>query len=137
MESGCSDGGGLSVRRPHYDRPVVWVTPASEALARLPADERRWIEEFRGRLRSAYGDRVRDLRLFGSKARGESHEGSDIDLLVLVDRLDWQTKAEIVDLATSISAWLSPHVFEFQSYHEPVSRATGFYREMRKESVRL
>lgn len=116
---------------------MVAPITAEEALARLRAEERRWIDEFRNRLRAVYGPRLRDLRLFGSKARGEWHEESDIDLLVLLDGCDFETRTAILRLAHSISPWLWPHTFEFERYHEPVSRATGFYKELRKESVRL
>lgn len=30
-----------------------------------------------------------------------------------------------------------PHVADFDAYHAPISRASGFYKEMRRESVRL
>ncbi len=98
---------------------------------------RRWVEDFRDRLRDAYGDRIRDLRLFGSKARGEVHDESDIDLLVLVEGDEYDTRQATVDLASAISPWLAPQVSDFELYHAPVSRATGFYKELRRESVRL
>lgn len=34
-----------------------------------------------------FGERLRELRLFGSYSRGEAHEDSDVDVLVLVDGL--------------------------------------------------
>ncbi len=110
---------------------------AEEALARLAPEERRWVETFRDRLRHLLGSRLRDLRLFGSKVRGDDHDESDIDLLVLVDGLDEETRMSVVDLASSISAWLSPAIVDFERYHAPMSRASGFYEEMRKESVHL
>ncbi len=36
-------------------------------------------------LRELYAERYRDLLLFGSHARGDAREGSDIDLLLLLD----------------------------------------------------
>lgn len=116
---------------------MVSSVDAADALGRLLPVERLWIEEFRDRLSAQFPGRIRDLRLFGSKARGEDGRESDIDLLVLVDVDDPATHTAVVDLATSISAWLSPHVFEFDAYHAPVSRASGFYKEIRRESVRL
>jgi predicted nucleotidyltransferase len=116
---------------------MVAPITAEEALRRLTSEERRAVEEFRAQLRARYGARLRDLRLFGSRARGEAHEESDLDILVLLDGTDLATLTAIVELAMSISPWLSPHVFDFDCYHAPVSRATGFYRELRKESVRL
>ncbi|MFW6163224.1 MAG: nucleotidyltransferase domain-containing protein [Planctomycetota bacterium] len=43
------------------------------------------VREFRRRLETLYGDRLRDVILFGSYARGEADEGSDIDVLVVLD----------------------------------------------------
>ena len=39
-------------------------------------------------LRRLYGDRLRKVLLFGSWARGDAHPESDIDLLVVLDRVD-------------------------------------------------
>ncbi len=46
------------------------------------------VRELRRRLEALYGDRLRDVILFGSHARGEADEGSDIDVLVVLDALD-------------------------------------------------
>lgn len=112
-------------------------TSAAAALARLNPDERRWVEEFRDRLRAELGPRVKDLRIFGSKVRGDDHPESDLDLLVLIEGLDSATSKWISRTASSISGWLTPAVFDFDRYHAPINRASGFYKEMRRESVRL
>ena len=39
-------------------------------------------------LRGVYGERLRQVLLFGSWARGDAHPESDIDLLVVLDRVD-------------------------------------------------
>lgn len=116
---------------------MVSSTPPVEALARLAPPRRAWVEEFRDRVRVLLGERLRDLRLFGSAARGDGWEESDIDLLVLVDDLDERTWEAVVDLASSISPWLSPLIQEYERYHEPRSRATGLYKAIRQESIRL
>ena len=36
-------------------------------------------------LTGLYGDRYKGMVLFGSYARGDAHEGSDVDLLLLLD----------------------------------------------------
>ncbi|MDP9453096.1 MAG: nucleotidyltransferase domain-containing protein [Actinomycetota bacterium] len=116
---------------------MVSPVPAEEALGRLDPSERRWVEELRDGVRARFGPRVRDIRLYGSKVRGDDHDESDIDVLILVDDNDEATSRAIWDLAWSISTWLSPMVIDFERYHEPISRASGFYEEMRRESVRL
>lgn len=46
------------------------------------------VHEFRRRLEALYGERLRDVILYGSYARGEADEGSDIDVLVVLDDFD-------------------------------------------------
>jgi predicted nucleotidyltransferase len=53
----------------------------------IPAFLRSPLEAYAVRLRAIFGKRLREIRLFGSYARGEAHEDSDIDVLVLVDGL--------------------------------------------------
>jgi len=48
-------------------------------------------------VRAVFGDRLRELRLFGSYARGDADEDSDVDVLVLIDGL---TDLEIGVVAT-------------------------------------
>ena len=50
-----------------------------------PDEGLRIAREAARRLASAYGDRLREVVLFGSWTRGEAHEESDVDLLVVLD----------------------------------------------------
>jgi uncharacterized protein with von Willebrand factor type A (vWA) domain len=54
-----------------YDRCVVSPVPTADVLARLPAEEQRWITELRPALQRRFGARLSDLRLFGYKVRGD------------------------------------------------------------------
>ncbi|MGQ0574028.1 MAG: nucleotidyltransferase family protein [Pseudonocardia sp.] len=116
---------------------MVSTITAEAALARLSADDQRVIVWFRDELRRRYGSRIRDLRLFGSKARGDDHPESDIDILVLLDVKDRATWEQIVDLAYAHHTGVSPRIIAFDDYHAPTSRVTGFYEELRKDSIRL
>lgn len=55
--------------------------------ARIPAALRSALGGYAARLRAVFGYRLRDVRLFGSFARGEADEESDVDVLVLIDGL--------------------------------------------------
>ena len=56
-------------------------------MRKLPASLRPALTEYARRLRGVFGERLVELRLFGSFARGEANEDSDVDVLVLVDGL--------------------------------------------------
>jgi predicted nucleotidyltransferase len=43
-------------------------------------------------LHARFGDAVVDVRLFGSFARREANEDSDVDIAVVLERVDWRTK---------------------------------------------
>jgi len=53
----------------------------------MPASLRGPLSAYAERLRRVFGSRLRDVRLFGSYARGEADEDSDVDVLVLIDGL--------------------------------------------------
>jgi predicted nucleotidyltransferase len=54
---------------------------------------------FRERLRARFGERLAALTLFGSRARGEGHAESDLDVLVLVRDLVPAERRAILDVA--------------------------------------
>lgn len=54
---------------------------------RLPPALRLALTAYAERLRPIFGERLLELRLFGSFARGEAHEDSDVDVLVVVEGL--------------------------------------------------
>ena len=65
-----------------------------------PFDPVEIAEEVAGDLRRLYGSRFRKVLLFGSWARGEAGPESDIDLLVVLDRVDspWEELRRMEDV---------------------------------------
>lgn len=57
----------------------------TSAMDRLPPALAVTLAKLDQGLRDLYGDRYRGLLLYGSYARGEADEGSDVDLLVLLE----------------------------------------------------
>jgi uncharacterized protein len=60
------------------------------------------LRAFRATLEARFGGRLERLVLFGSRARGEGHEQSDLDVLVLVRDLTKAERRAVVNLAYDV-----------------------------------
>lgn len=67
------------------DAPQTGSATPRSAPDRLPANLASLLKRLSDGLEALYGDRYRGLVLYGSYARGEADEGSDVDLLLLLD----------------------------------------------------
>ena len=105
----------------------------------LTPDERAAVAELRRALVADF--RLDELRLIGSKARGDSGPGSDVDLLIVLEDCDWQTEKRIYDLCFDIGlthdVLLSPVVYTQSEYVSRRNRATPFYRFTAAEGIPL
>jgi predicted nucleotidyltransferase len=85
-----------------------------------------------------YGSRLRGLYLFGSYARGEQDDESDVDVLIVLDRLDSHAteiarSSELIS-ATSLSFGVSVSRV-FVSEHDWLSADTVFLLNVREEGL--
>ncbi|MCY4633659.1 MAG: nucleotidyltransferase domain-containing protein [Acidobacteria bacterium] len=75
-------------------------------------EERLWLEQYVAAVRERYADAVSRLLVYGSKARGDAHEGSDIDLMLIVkdeaEGLMWDLRWIGYDLAAT--SWAVPSI---------------------------
>ena len=60
----------------------------------LNAQEQQILSRLAHTLKSRYG--AEEVILYGSAARGDLDEGSDVDLLVVLPAVNWQIEKEIV-----------------------------------------
>jgi predicted nucleotidyltransferase len=107
----------------------------------LTQREKDGLERFKGALQSLLGDNLLSLRLFGSRARGEGTEESDLDVLVIVMEKDRALCRRIVeeslevDLAYEIN--LAPTILTADEYRQNQEYGTPFYRNVERESISL
>ena len=101
------------------------------------------LDRFGKGLRDRFGARVSEIVLFGSRARGEAHEESDVDVLVVVDDLTEQERLAVLDLAYAAERvapeWvgLSPLVYSSAQASRMRSGGRRLFRDIDHEGIRL
>ena len=82
-----------------------------------------------------------DIRLFGSHARSSASEESDVDVAVVLEEAEWETRRDIIDLATDIGLaqdlMLSPTVFDRETYERWRVQDRPLTRDIEQEGIRL
>jgi predicted nucleotidyltransferase len=112
-------------------------------LKGLSKIEKEAIEEVKDRLVKKYKNRLLLLKLYGSKARGDSHPDSDIDILAVVKRDSLKIRDEFFEESYQV---MSKHDFRFliclavMGKHEFEMYKNGnfsFYRNISREGIDL
>jgi hypothetical protein len=97
------------------------------------------LAKFAAELKEKYGSRIEKVILYGSAARGELGEESDIDVLVVVDKKDRRIVREIEALAVKtmkrINRLVSPLILDKEAYAEMVRERYPFILRVRREGV--
>lgn len=103
--------------------------------------DRALIEEFKKRLPAKVARHLRKIIIFGSRARGEATEDSDLDVIALVDEKTPEIEKHLEDAAYQVM-WdhdfkpiISLKVFAESQFYNAVNRGFSFYRHIEKEGV--
>lgn len=112
----------------------------ADATGLLPPDLRELLARLDEGLQTLYGERYRGMVLYGSYARGEAGEGSDVDLLLLlegeVDTTREILRTEDVEWPLSLKAGYTVSLFPV-SVEKYRHSEQPFLLNARKEGVSL
>ncbi len=107
----------------------------------LNRKENRAIREFKDILLRTFPGHIKAIKLYGSKARGDYREGSDIDMFVLVDKSDINLEDKVCDLATEIllqyGVLISPMVVNKKHFERLIYLQTAFIRNVEGQGVEV
>lgn len=105
----------------------------------LTVQEQHAVRRFKETLFERLGDEIVEIRVFGSKARGDAGPESDLDVLVVTRQENWRLKEKIGQVATAIlleeGIYLSIKVFGQPFYRRLVELQTPFIKNVLREGV--
>jgi len=83
-----------------------------------------------------------DFKVFGSRARGDADEYSDLDIFIEVETLDKELKEKISDIAWEVGFYndcmhISPLVFTRYEIEESPLRISSIVQVIAEEGVRI
>lgn len=76
------------------------------------AEAKSIAQKFASEVRDHFGDRLREIRLYGSAARGDWTPESDIDVLVLLDHLTTADEEWIIGRAVALGLFDSGYLLQ-------------------------
>jgi len=101
------------------------------------------VSEFASNCQAAFGDKLAEVRLFGSYARGDFDEESDIDIMVLFNALRPELKQytnKVCEIAAEVDfkygTWTSPILFSKPEY-DANKKVSGFLKNVDREGVQI
>lgn len=99
------------------------------------------LQDLESRLRTIYGSKIKKVYLYGSYARGDNKEGSDVDIMVLVDMSQEEIAKQrervldaVVDLTTQHGLVLSVIENNYDYFYEWAD-VIPFFANIEKEGI--
>ena len=112
-----------------------------ENLHALSAHDRRAILGLTEDFFSRFGNQVLQIRLFGSKTRGDDKADSDIDLLILTAHEEWALKHELLTRGARLSldydVLFNLYVISLERWNWMKRAGYPIFRSISKEGIEL
>jgi predicted nucleotidyltransferase len=108
---------------------------------KLSPAERLAVEDLKRRLREALGENLIKIVLYGSKARGDAHRGSDVDILVFVRTYNAAIHDQVYDIAWEVfyandfAFRISVQIMSEEEWQKYEQYGSSFYRNVKEDGI--
>ena len=107
----------------------------------LSSKEIKVLRDLKKKLQSVLGNRLSRIILFGSKARGDADAESDIDVAILVSKLDRDLKRIILDSVAEIELRylkvISSFVLSLDEFNRLRKRERRIAMDIEKDGIKI
>jgi uncharacterized protein len=108
---------------------------------KLNKQEKKAIKGFKKELNKELGEQIVEIKLFGSKSRGDANKNSDIDILVVLKEDSERNKDKVFDIVQSVlleyEILLSPVIFNKEEYDYLNNIPTIFMQNLKFEGISI
>jgi len=105
-----------------------------------PARWKHAVQELSAQLRDIYGQRLKAVIVYGSRARGEAAEDADVDTMIVLEPLRgfWREFSRISPIASRISLKYDLVISAIPTSKKQFeTRSSPFFINVRREGVRV
>ena len=107
----------------------------------LHPEERIWLDEYRKALLDQQPDAIKQMLLYGSKARGGAHEESDLDILLIVKNEAANLKRVLRRIGYRLSAtsYAVPSILAYteEEWEQRKRIGSAFCKTVEREAVNV
>ena len=108
-------------------------------MLELSPDEQTWLDEYRRVLRERHAGVILRMVIYGSKARGDAHADSDLDVLIIVRNDAGALKRALRDIGYNLAttSWAMPSILAYtqDEWEDRKEKGFSFQRAVERDAV--
>lgn len=110
-------------------------------MLQLTSEEQGWLDAYRAALDKKHPGAVHEILIYGSKARGQAHAESDLDVLLIVKNGSGKLKRELRRigylLAAKTEALASILAYTQEEWESRKRSGSSFRKAVERDAVRV
>jgi len=110
-------------------------------MLKLTLDEQAWLDTYRRELEARHQGTIERMLIYGSKARGDAHPESDLDVLLIVKNHAGNLKRELRRIGYTLAATseVVPSILAYteDEWEQRKKSGSPFRRAVERDAVRV